>query len=48
MIPAAIVLILLGVVLGLVAPPFGFAPAVIGIVLVVAALVGIGKRATES
>ena len=48
MLAAALVLIVLGVVIGLVAPPFGFAPAVIGLVLLVAALVGVGKRATGS
>jgi hypothetical protein len=44
---AAIALIVVGLVLGLILPPFGFAPALIGLILLVLFLVGFGKRAKE-
>ena len=47
MLAAALALVVVGLPLGLLAPPFGFAPVVIGIVLFIAALVGAGKRAAE-
>ncbi len=45
---AGIALIVLGIILGIVAFPFGFAVALIGIGLLVAHLVGRGKRAADS
>ena len=47
MLAAAIALIVLGIVFGLIAPPFGFAPIVIGLIVLVLFLVGVGKRASE-
>lgn len=45
MIPAAIVLIVLGLALALVAGPFAFAPILLGVILLVLYFVGVGKRA---
>ena len=45
MIPAAIVLIVLGLALALVAGPFAFAPILLGVILLVLYFLGVGKRA---
>ena len=45
MLAVALVLIALGVILGLILPPFGFVPALVGVVLLVLFLVGLGRRA---
>ncbi len=45
-IQAAVALIVVGVIVGVLAPPFGFAPALVGLVLLLLyAVVGIGKKA---
>lgn len=41
-------LIVIGVVVGVLAPPFGFAPALVGLILLLLYfVVGIGKKVTE-
>ena len=48
MVGAAVALILVGLVLGFILPPFGFVPAAVGLILLVLFLFGIGKRAVDS
>ena len=45
MIGVAIALILVGLLLGFIAFPFGFAPGIVGLILLVVALAGFGRRA---
>ncbi len=45
MIAAAVALIVVGIVLGFLIPPFGFIPAALGLILLVAFLFGFGRRA---
>jgi hypothetical protein len=46
---AAFAVIAFGIILGLLAPPFGFAPLIIGIILLgVYFFAGVGKRVAES
>ena len=40
-------LFFVGLVLGFLVPPFGFVPAAVGLILVVAFLAGFGRRARE-
>jgi hypothetical protein len=47
MIAAAIALLLIGILLGFFVPPFGFIPAAVGLVLLVAFLVGWGRTAAR-
>ncbi len=48
MIQSAIALIVIGVIVGVLAPPFGFAPALVGVVLLLLYLfAGIGKKIAE-
>ena len=45
MIGVAIALIILGLIVGFIAFPFGFAPGIVGLILLVLALTGFGRRA---
>ena len=47
MIGVALALLVVGVVLGFLVPPFGFIPAAVGLVLLVLFLFGFGRRAAE-
>jgi hypothetical protein len=47
MIAAAIALLLIGILLGFFVPPFGFIPAAVGLVLLVAFLAGWGRTAAR-
>lgn len=44
----AIVLVLVGIVLGFLVPPFGFLVAAVGLVLFVLWLVGVARTATRA
>ena len=48
MVGVAVALIVVGLVLGFILPPFGFVPAAVGLVLFVLFLFGIGKRAVDT
>ena len=47
MIGLALALVVVGLVVGFFLPPFGFIPAAVGLVLVIAFLAGFGRRARE-
>ena len=48
MVGVALALIVVGLLLGFILPPFGFVPAAVGLVLLVLFLFGIGKRAVDT
>ena len=48
MLGAALALIVIGLIAGVVAFPFGFAPAVLGVAVLVVYLVGAARRTTDA
>ena len=48
MLPLALALIVIGLVAIFLAPPFGFIPGIVGIVLLVIYLVSAGRRAANT
>jgi hypothetical protein len=48
MIGLAIALIVVGLVIGFLIPPFGFIAAAVGLVLLILFLVGFGRRAADT
>ncbi len=47
MLGLALALILVGIVVGFIAFPFGFLPGLVGLVLLVLYLLGLGRRVAE-
>jgi hypothetical protein len=48
MFAAALALVVVGLILGFLIPPFGFVVAAVGLVLLVLYLFGVGRAATRS
>ncbi len=48
MFAAALALVVIGLVLGFLVPPFGFVVAAVGLVLLVLYLFGVGRAATRT